>query len=491
MSLPLSPLLAELRPLFAQIETPVFLVGGAVRDALLGKTSHDLDFVVPNEAIKLSFKVGNALGAPAYVLDKERDTGRVMWRGTSLDFARFRGDDLTADLRDRDFTLNALALPATATEASQIIDVCNGLAHLQAKELHLTHPNALKQDPARVLRAVRQSLGLGLTMSAEVETAVRQAAPFLPRISKERVRDELLKIVAGQQADEALRLLEVLGVLPIVLPDIAELAEVEQSAPHHEHVLPHTRSVLRWLAEVETAVLTKQETSLPHLRQQLAPYQEGLQNHLNRHIDGDLNGHVLLRLGALFHDVGKKETQTVEADGRIRFLGHDQVGAKLTKRCLRQLALSNEARGHVGAIVAGHMHPLALLQQIRLSRRSIYRFFRKHQTAGLDILLLSLADHLATYQGPHAEWTQLMAHTDTLLRHYFEHHTETIAPPRLLDGRDLMRIFQVKGGAHIGRWLRALEEAQAVGEIIELDEAIAFVQALKAEEEQANKKSAE
>lgn len=489
MSLPLSPLLAELRPLFAKIGTPIFLVGGAVRDALLGKTSHDLDFVVPDGAIKLSFKVGDALGAPAYVLDKERDIGRVVWRDTSLDFSCFRGVDLDADLRDRDFTLNALALPATATEASQIIDVCEGVVHLQAKELHLTHPNALRQDPARVLRAVRQTLGLGLTMGQDVQTAVRQSAPLLPQISKERVRDELLKSIAGPQPERALYLLEELGILPIVLPHIAALAEVAQSPPHHEAVLPHTRSVLCWLAEVETAVLTQNTTSLQHLRQQLAPYTHGLQEHFNRPIDGGLTGQVLLRLGALFHDIGKKETQTIEPDGRIRFLGHDEVGAKLTQHRLRKLALSNEAVAHVASIVAGHMHPLALLQQTTLSRRAIYRFFRKHQTAGLDIVLLALADHLATHQGTNESWELLVAHANALLHHYFEHHTETIAPPRLLDGRDIMKLLQVKGGVHIGRWLRALEEAQAVGEIVSREQAVAFVRTLQAQE--ANQKSAE
>ncbi|MCP5100764.1 MAG: CCA tRNA nucleotidyltransferase, partial [Chloroflexi bacterium] len=229
----IAELWAGLRPLFTQQNQPIYLVGGAVRDLLLGHAGHDLDFVVQKQAIKLSFAIADQLGVPAYPLDRKRDTGRVMLADnrTTLDFARFRGNSLEDDLRERDFTINAMALPATATlepaatavSPSAIIDPCNGFTDLQAKRIHPTHKNALQQDPVRALRAIRLGLSLDFTLSAETETAVTQAAPHLHQISNERVRDELLKLLSTSQPDEAIMQLHRLGVLTAVLPDIAQL----------------------------------------------------------------------------------------------------------------------------------------------------------------------------------------------------------------------------------------------------------------------------
>ncbi len=195
--LALSPLLEQLRPLLQTQSQPVYLVGGAVRDALLGRVSHDLDFVVPANAVKLAFQVADALGVPAYVLDKERDTGRVILpeAHTSLDFARFRGSDLAADLRDRDLTINAIALPATATTTVGLIDPHNGQADLAVEVVRIIHERSLLDDPVRCLRAVRLAHSLDFALAPETETAVRAAAPRLNQTSVERIRDELLKLL--------------------------------------------------------------------------------------------------------------------------------------------------------------------------------------------------------------------------------------------------------------------------------------------------------
>lgn len=273
-----------------------------------------------------------------------------------------------------------------------------------------------------------------------------------------------------------------LGLLAEVLPEIAALEPIAQSAPHTKPVLAHTLAVLTWLAAVETAVVGQSPTTDPSLQlaqQALAAYTKQLDEHLARLVDGGLDGRVLLRLGALFHDVGKRETQMVGEDGRIRFLSHDAVGAVLTANRLRQLALSNQAIKQVETIVAGHMRPLNLATTGSLpSRRAIYRYFQATQTAGLDIGLLSLADHLATYGGPGPAdvWRQLVVTVERLFAHYFDHHADTVAPPALLDGHDLIHHLHIRPGPEIGRLLRLIEEAQAAGEIHSREEALAFAQ---------------
>ncbi|MEZ4592410.1 MAG: HDIG domain-containing protein [Chloroflexota bacterium] len=490
--LALSPLLARLRPLFQTQSQPVYLVGGAVRDALLGRVSHDLDFVVPANAIKLTFQVADALGVPAYVLDRERDTGRVILpeAHTSLDFARFRGADLAADLRDRDLTINAIALPATATTTAALIDPHQGQADLANGQIRVIHENSLLDDPVRSLRAVRLAHDLGFALTPETETAVRTAAPQLSQISAERIRDELVKLLETAVPHRAIADLANLGLLAEILPDLTALTPVAQTAPHHEPVFAHTLSVLRWLTLVEDAVApqrspsdkSKTAPSSAHaaVKEILTPYTAQIEALWQEAIDGGVNGRTLLRLGALFHDIGKAATQTIEAGGRIRFLGHEQAGADLTGQLLRRLAFSNEAIGRVKKIVAGHMRPLHLANSGgKLSRRAVYRYFRETAVSGINIALLALADHLATYNGtgPAAQWQALLNVVAGLCHHYFERHEEVVAPLLLVDGRTLMTALSLEPGPEVGRLLRLIQEAQAAGELETAEQAIQFAHA--------------
>ncbi|MCI0396345.1 MAG: HDIG domain-containing protein, partial [Chloroflexi bacterium] len=475
--LPLSPLLEQVRPVLARQEMPVYLVGGAVRDALLDRPSHDLDFVVPGQAIQLAYKVANRLGWPAYTLDQERDLGRVVAEGgVTLDFARFRKEDLAADLSDRDFTINAMALPAEARNRTSVIDLLDGQADLAAGLVRQVHEQSLANDPVRALRAVRLALQLNFQVEPATAEATRAVAARLGAVSVERVRDELVKLIGGPRPDEAIEQMAALGLLAAVLPEIAALEGVAQSAPHTQPVLGHTLSVLAWLAALEDALLDGQppaEPAVSQVRELLTPYLPPLRRHLERPVDGGLSGGHLLRLGALFHDVGKKETQRVEEGGRIRFFGHDKVGATIAFKRLNALRLSSEAARHVRAIVAGHTRPLLLAQSGRPGRRAVYRFFRNAGLAGLDIGLLSLADHLGTYGRPdEAEWPRLLVVVEELYSHYFERYKETIRPALLLDGHTLMEALGLLPGPEIGRLLRLIEEAQAAGEITTREEAL-------------------
>lgn len=484
--LPLPALLGRLRPFFAQLDQPVYLVGGAVRDALLGLPVHDLDFVTPQRAIKLAFQAADALQAAAYVLDRERDTGRVVLSddGMTLDFARFRGDDLLADLQDRDFTINAIALPVTAETSLSLIDPTGGLPDLRTGVIRMVHAQSLANDPVRALRAVRQAGSLGFQLAPETEAAVIASAPQLAAVSTERVRDELLKMLATAVPHQAVRQMHELGLLPFVLPTIAALDGVAQSPPHWQDVLAHTISALRWLVLVETAVLDGAiegtAAGLSQAAAQLAPYRASLNDHFARPVDGMVYGRALLRLGALFHDVGKRDTQTTTADGQIHFYGHDKTGAAITADVLRRLTLSNKASDYVADVVLGHMRPLLLLhaQGSAPTRRAVYRYFRDIGAAGLDVGLLALADHLATYDGvgDMAQWEMLLKLVAALYANYFTQYAETVAPTPLLDGHDLMRTLDLKPGPEVGRLLRLLQEAQAAGEVNSRETAVQFVQ---------------
>lgn len=477
--LALSPLLEQLHPFLAQLETPIYLVGGAVRDALLGRISHDLDFVVPQKGISTAFLLGNALHQPAYPLDEERDTGRVVLPDTTLDVACYRGPDLMADLQARDFTINAIALPAAATTSTSLIDPCQGQADLQAKIIRQASPTSLSDDPVRGLRAIRQANQFGFTIEVETERAIRAAAPSMVNVSAERGRDEFLKLLLTATPHLALRQMVDLGLMAVLLPEITSLDGVAQSHPHHEDVLKHTLSVMRWLTFVESWVngANNDDGLLAVAVKTLKPYLGPLADHLARSVDGGLNGQTILRLSGLFHDVGKAKTQTRDENGRIRFFNHDEVGAAMAVTVLERLRLSRDAIQQVQKTVAGHMRPLLLLQtDTPPSLRSVYRFFKVLGPSGLDVLLLSLADHLATHNGvgDAAAWRKLCALVGWFLNHYFEQREKTISPIPLLNGHELMEALELAPGPQVGHLLRLIEEAQATGEIHTADEALAL-----------------
>ncbi len=484
--LKLPPLLHRIRSVLARQEQPIYLVGGAVRDLLLGDDSQDLDFVVPRNAIRIAFKVADQLGVPAYALDSQRDAGRIILpeQATTLDFTSFRGPDLETDLRDRDFTINAIALPFAADTDASLVDPCGGQADLEAKLIRMTHPSAIADDPIRGLRAIRLALATNFRLTPEIILSATSSAPHLCQVSVERVRDELIKLLASSRPKEALAYLNAWQILAAILPEVDRLAGVAQSYPHHEDALDHTGSALNKLVLIERFVLKsmpvtdiqseKTRRRLIEARDMLAPYITRLAMHLDRPVTGGLHGWNLMRFSGLFHDVGKFETGRVDEDGRIRFFGHDQTGAHITGLALKRLRLSNQAITYVKRCVAGHMRPLLFAKETTLSRRAIYRFFRTSQSAGIDIGLLALADHLATYtQSTGGEaWNRLLTVVDQLFDYYFNKYEESVRPAQLLDGSDLIDRLKLESGPEIGRLLRLIEEAQAAGEVSSFDEAL-------------------
>lgn len=481
-----TPIWGRLQPLLQTHSAPVYLVGGAVRDALLGRPGHDLDFVTAVGAVRLAFRVGNSLDWPAFTLDAERDIGRVVAPAGDLmlDFAAWRGDSLLADLSARDFTINALALPVAATGSEALIDPCGGAADLRAGVIRCTSPQALLDDPVRTLRGVRLAAELGFRLTPETITATQTAAGRLEQVSPERRRDEFVRLLAGPTPAEPLAQMADWGLLAPVIPEAVALIALAQSPPHHEPVWAHTLSVLHWLEALEGWTLGAGMLAGAEIEAALGPFRPALAEHLRRPVGGGLTGRHLLRLGALFHDVGKAATRSITPEGRIRFLGHEQAGALLTEARLQALRFSRDASRYVAQIVAGHMRPLSLAQAGGVSRRAAYRFFKGLESAGLDVGLLALADHLATYAGvgEGEAWRRLLETVTHLMQFYFERAAEVVRPAPLVRGQELMRVLGMAAGPDLGQLLQALEEGQAAGEISTHEEALAYARAWLAKE---------
>lgn len=270
------PLLQRVVTILQAQQSEAYLVGGAVRDLLLGRDQVvDLDFAVPGDGLVVARRVANALGAAFYPLDAERGTGRVVYEQatgeipvkTYLDFATFRGQTLAQDLADRDFTINAMAL--SLAEAPELIDPLHGQADLAAGRIRAASPAAFQNDPVRVLRAARQATEFGFSLAVETETLIRQAAPGLDNVSAERKRDELVKLLNTPAPGQAVRLLNKLAVLPHFLPEVVAMTGVAQSPPHYLDVFEHTAEALNVWAGLKESGLP----GLPaHLREAVRDY---------------------------------------------------------------------------------------------------------------------------------------------------------------------------------------------------------------------------
>src|SRR5215208_3982925 len=435
MPVPLSysPLLDRVRGILPDQE--IHLVGGAVRDMLLNRLSHDLDLALPSNGISLARRVANALDADFMVLDGERDTGRVIVTepdGTRsfLDFATYRGKDLDEDLHARDFTINAIAFDL---HKQALIDPLNGASDLHAKLVRACAPTSLSDDPVRILRAVRQAAAFDFKIELETRKAMKEAASLLPKVSPERQRDELFKILEGSKPEASMRALEILGIYPYLLPELSALKGVQQSPPHMYDVWEHTLSVLGYLEKILSALAVGYSaddtndlfTGLLTLR--IGRFREQFATHFAHSLNTDRSVRAALFFAALYHDVQKPATKSLDESLRIRFFDHEVKGAEVVAERARAFNLSNDEVERIKLIVQHHMRFHFFTSRLEgdkqePSRKAIYRFFRDTGKAGIDLVLLGLADLRGTQGSALAQdtWTAALDVARTLLENYWE-----------------------------------------------------------------------
>jgi putative nucleotidyltransferase with HDIG domain len=462
--------------------TPCYVGGGYVRDLLLGYQAKDIDFVVPAGAISLARRLADETGGAFYALDAETDAARIVYSAPTdlvVDVAALRAPDIVADLRARDFTINAMAVDIRAWSQPNphVIDPCGGQSDLAAGILRATSEQAFRQDPARLLRAVRFEAALGLRLDPQSASWLRCDASLITRPSAERILQELTLIMAASGAADHLRRMDELGLLQSVLPELAALKGVAQSAPHIHDVYEHT---LATIAEVERLGAIPDAQLGPDEQEFLSPFAAELSAHFGQLICAGRKRSTLLKLAAMLHDVGKPQTQTLESDGRIRALGHQSVGADTAEAMLRRLRFSAREIRLIGTIVRQHMRPSWLLKSGPVTRRAIYRFFRDTGDTGVDVVILALADQLATRGDTltREHWRDYLGLARGLLDSYFRKSDELVSPPPLLTGKDVMALLGLEPGPRVGDMLEAVREAQAEGQVRTREEALELLRSL-------------
>jgi putative nucleotidyltransferase with HDIG domain len=467
----------------------VYAVGGTVRDVLLRRELRDMDIAVLGDAMAFARSLAAALDGHFVALNEEQAVARVVLEGgaaSHVDISQIPGT-LEADLRRRDFTIDALAAPLAGGE---IVDVAGGLGDLEARSVRMVSERALDDDPVRLLRAVRIAAELSFEIEPETARAIRERAPRVRDTSAERQRDELARIFAVERAWAALRALDGLGLLDAVLPEVAAGRGVSQPEQFHAYdVLTHNLAAVDALDVMLSAERPADGRAWmwDALWTAFAWRAEELRRYLAVSLAVGRSRLTLLKFGALLHDVAKPQTRSVDANGRVRFLGHADEGASIAAGLMRRLRFSSREIAFVKVLVREHLRPVQLAAVGEVpTRRALYRFHRDAGDALEGVLLLALADAAGARgdaMGIRA-WSRQVGYMNGLLVR-LQGEEGIVRAPRLLTGHDIMSEFGLAEGPRIGSLLEAVREAEAIAGVRDRQGALAFVRALLDEENSA------
>ena len=460
-------LLPRLRTLRGVWNSSLYVVGGLVRDFVREAKAweKDIDLAAKGEIHLLAQQAADLLQGRIIQLDQ--DTWRIVFlEGQArwqLDISPLRGEDIVADLKQRDFTINAMALEITG-QAPLLIDPMRGQADLAGSRIRWCNPRVFEEDPLRLLRAVRFSAQLGFVIDEETWAGIMRASKLLARVSRERIRDEFFKILSQPESARYIQTLKDSGLLYGVIPGIAILDQVAQSWPHRLSLWEHS---------LETVAIL--ESILPEIGVIAPPWSSLIQDHLNEVVEGEIDARQTLKFVGLLHDVGKPLTQSKDETGRVRFFGHEEQGRGKVAEICRSLRLGNRFRIRGETLVGSHLRPTLLASEGRLTARAQYRFFRDLGELGIDLLLLGWADLRATVEDGDAQIEQYKV----FMRKMFKYHFEKILSPMqapLIGGRDIMQALQISAGPIIGTLLERIREAEAEGEFQTRAEALNYLE---------------
>jgi poly(A) polymerase len=453
-----------------------WVVGGAVRDAALGRPVLDADLVVGSGERDAARAIARAAGGPAFELSAEFATWRAQapdgdWH---VDVTRIRAEGIEGDLALRDFTVNAVAVPLSDL-AARPIDPTGGLADLAERLLRTASERTFADDPLRIMRAARLASALGLEVTPETAALARDAAARAGEPAGERQLAELRLLIAGADPVRGVRLLDELGATAAVLPELEALKGVEQNPNHHLDVHGHTIEVLANLLEVERDLDAYAGEAAPGTRELLA---EPLADEMTRG--------TALRLGAVLHDVGKPAAREDRGGGIVTFIGHDRVGAEIVREACERLKASRKLSRHLEALTLHHLHLGFMAVERPVPRRRVYEYLRLTEPVAADVTLLSVADRLAARgTGPTASPEMVEAHLalarDVLPDALAWHRSG--GPRSPIPGDELGAAVGVDPGPELGRLIAEVEAAVFCGEVRTREDAIGLARRARGEPE--------
>ena len=461
---------AAFRPVLFALDKshgPIYLVGGAIRDTFLGASKKsrpvaDFDLILRERAGAAAGAFCQKTNARLIVLDEERKIFRAITsaQGAKLhfDFANFQGVNLEEDLKRRDFTVNAMALPIELCwdkpKAKDLIDPTGGAKDLKRRRLRCPAPENLVQDPIRLLRAFRFAAELNFVIEPKTMSWIGQYRTKISRSAPERIRQELYRLLMTNRAGAAFRLMDQTRLLTQLFGPLERSRDLALEYYRAGGVLGHALEAASCFEQIVTEI-----------RRRLPLIAKPLEEYIRRSISGGFQRYATLKLSALLHDIAKPHTAK-HIDGRLRFFGHEKKGAALFAKIADRLRLSREEIQLGAKIIASHLRPGNLAKQLPVSDRAVYRFFRDLGEDGVGVLLVALSDH-QSYMKKSRRWNRREPSIKTvcyLLDHYYRQKT-TAAPPKLISGHDVMKALKIPPCPQVGQFLDQIQMFQAEGKI--------------------------
>ncbi len=486
--LPPAPLpfsiLARLDDFFKSKEIVAYIVGGFLRDWLLGRKTADIDVAIQGDIFRVSPLLAEKLGGSYVPLDEANGIVRVAVKDKAatdgcwqIDINGFSGG-IEADLRRRDFSINAMAISlgeaAILQESGKaaVIDPFGGLADLKTKIVRASNGNIFKEDPLRLLRAVRLAAELGFKIDTGTEKLIKEQAALISESAPERCRMELGRLLELPFSSWLWPYMDELGLLTALIPEVEALRGVEQPMEHTWDVLNHS---LKSIAALDFIL---RQPGWPFASSEVLdriPWTQEIARYFGNKING-MSIAALTRLAALLHDIAKPQTRVITEGGRMRFFGHPDRGTTVAETALKRLRFSRKQTELVTAMVGGHLRPVQMGRPGQMpSEKAVYRYFRDLGRAATATLYLSLADHLAT-RGPDLE-PDFWRHHARVVKFAVNQHNmqqQRVAPPRIISGDDIIEHLDLKPGPAVGQLLEAVQEARAAGEVATREEALAL-----------------
>ena len=450
-----------LSKIIEKFDNEIFLVGGTVRDYYMGLESTDRDIIVMDEdARKFALKLSDLFDATFVPLDEENRIYRLVLpdKINYIDVTNPAGDSIEKDLMRRDLTINAIAVNI---RTGDVIDISGGVTDIKNKCINYVNELNFVDDPLRLLRVYRFQALYGFQLAPETINAVCKYSDLIHKPAVERINYEILKLFSGEYAHIALENMNKTWLLEEIFPFVKELKQVPPNSHHHLDLFHHS---------VETV---KQIQSLYDKSSDV------VKEHLNAIDFGGFSRLAHLKLAGFMHDIGKFSTWRID-EGKHRFIKHDDVGAKMSVKILKDLHFSNKQIDYISSMIKYHIYPSHVMTSPQITEKIMMRYVRKMDTNSIDAVILAQADRLSA-RGPEITdeiVERNITSLNMLLRFYLE-ASETLKPlPKLLDGNDVMKILNIKPSKKLGEIMEALHEAQISGDVITKDHAVEFVKKL-------------
>ena len=472
----------------SKIPVKSYLVGGVLRDSILGTTNPDVDIAVVASAMDVAKKVANIMNGKSFQLDKSRNICRVLanvlGNEIQIDIASAQ-NGISSDIAKRDFTINSLALDVNHVdfnfgipqfEISKIIDEHRGIEDLLNSSLRITSDQVFKEDPLRLLRGARLTAQYDLNIDDFTETQIKKSSFLISKVSSERIRDEFLKLLSLQKSVRNLTKMDKLGILTNIIPELEASRETLQTPNHYWKVLEH---MVQTVGQAENIVAGKKINAgpYPNFTPNYIPITDAHQIYFDQNYADSHSRFTFLKLACLLHDVGKPKTKTVDPDGKTRFLGHDKLGGEIARSILKRLKFSNSGIELVANQIANHLRPSQISNQGQdPTPKAIRKYYNDTSGASIDILYLNLADYMAA-RGPNLTRTEWIDHCRriNIIAKSESSYKRDANRAKLLSGHDIMVGLCLNPGPFIGTLIEDAEKARFEGLVSNKEEALELI----------------